>query len=77
MDSVLNFHGSSFFLHSGGGCGETYLAKLIAAGVHTRDKIVLCVASTSLAALLLPGGHTLPIHASKFLFPVINKVHAI
>jgi len=58
MDSVLNSHGSSFFLHSGGGCGKTYLAKIIAAGVCARDKIVLCVASTGLATLLLPGGHT-------------------
>ena len=58
MDSVLNSHGSSFFLYSGGGCGKTYLAKLIAAGVCTRDKIVLCMASTGLAALLLPDGHT-------------------
>ena len=62
MDSVLNSHGSSFFLHSGGGCGKTYLAKLIAAGVRARDKIVLCVASTGLAALLLPGGRTAHSH---------------
>ena len=37
---------------------KTYLAKLIAAGVHTTDRIVLCVASTGLASLLLSGGHT-------------------
>ena len=58
MDSVLNSHGSSLFLHNGGGCGKTYLAKLIAAGICARDKIVLCTASTGLAALLLPGGCT-------------------
>ena len=58
MDSVLNSHGSCFFLHSVGGCGKTYLAKLIAAGIHARDKIVLCTASTGLPALLLPGGRT-------------------
>ena len=67
MDSALNSHGSSLFLPSGGGCGKTYLAKLIAAGIHARDKIVLCTASTSLTALLLPGGCTAH---SQFKIPI-------
>ena len=67
MDSVLNSHGFTFFLHSGGGCGKTYLAKLLAAGVHARRKIVLCVASTGLASLLLPGGRTAH---SRFKIPI-------
>jgi hypothetical protein len=50
------------FLHSGGGCRKTYLAKLITAGVCARDKIILCVASTGLAALLFPGGRTAHLH---------------
>ena len=68
MDSALNSHGSSLFLPSGGGCGKTYLAKLIAAGIHARDKIVLCTASTSLTALLLPGGCTAH---SQFKIPIL------
>ena len=68
MVNVLNSHGSSFFLHSGGGCGKTYLAKLIAVGVCARDKIVLCVTSTGLAALLLPGGRTAH---SRFKIPIL------
>ena len=67
MDSVLNSHGSAFFLHSGGGCGKTYLAKLIAPGVRTTGRIVLCVASTGLASLLLPGGRTAH---SRFKIPI-------
>ena len=68
MNSVHSSLGSTFFLHSGGGCGKTYLAKLIAAGVHATRNIVLCVASTGLASLLFPGGCTahshfkIPIH---------------
>jgi hypothetical protein len=62
MDSVLNSHGPMFFLHSGGGCGKTYLEKLIAAAVHSRERIVPCVASTSLASLLFPGGCTAHSH---------------
>ena len=59
--------GGLFFLHSGGGCGKTYLSKLIAAAVRARDKIVLCVASTGLASLLLPGGRA---SHSRFKIPI-------
>ena len=58
MNSVVNNLGTPFFLHSGGGCGKTYLANLIAASVCARGEIVLCVASTGLVSLLLPGGCT-------------------
>ncbi|KAF8545554.1 hypothetical protein OG21DRAFT_1378672, partial [Imleria badia] len=58
MNSVVNNLGTPFLLHSGGGCGKTYLANLIAASVHARGEIVLCVASTGLASLLLPSGRT-------------------
>jgi len=54
MNSIINSLGSPFFLHSGGGCGKTYLANLIATSVHARGEIVLSVASTGLAPLLLP-----------------------
>jgi len=71
MNSVINSLGSPFFLHSDGGYGKTYLANLIAVSVHTRGEIVLCVASTGLASLLLPGGH---IAHSHFKIPIpINE----
>ena len=62
INSVINSLGSPFFLHSGGGCSKTYLASLITASVHARGEIVLCIASTSLASLLLPGGCTVHSH---------------
>ena len=67
MHSVINSNGTMFFLHSGGECGKTYLAKLIAAAVRARGEIVLCVASTGLASLLLPGGRTAH---SRFKIPI-------
>jgi hypothetical protein len=67
MDSVIHSNGSMFFLHSGGGCGKTDLAKLIAAAVRARGEIALCVASTGLASLLLPGCHTAH---SRFKIPI-------
>jgi len=67
MNSVVNSLGSSFFLHSGGECGKTCLENLISAIVHARGEIVLCIASTGLATLLLPGGH---IAHSHFKIPI-------
>ena len=66
-----------------GGYGKTSLAKPIAARVHATNKIVLCVASTSLASLLLPDGHTahshikIPINAHKQSTCNIKKDDAI
>ena len=74
MDSILNSHGSCFFLHSVGGCGKTYLAKLIAAGIHARDKIVLCTASTGLASLLFPGCQSVVFQAEAEIENVVNNV---
>ena len=52
-------HGGAFFVHSAGGCGKTYV---IAAAVHSQRKIVLCVASSGIASLLLAGGCTAHSH---------------
>ena len=59
---TLNPQQIPFFLHSGGGCGKTYLANLITASVCARGEIVLCVVLTGLASLLLPGGSTAHSH---------------
>ncbi|KIK22848.1 hypothetical protein PISMIDRAFT_44816, partial [Pisolithus microcarpus 441] len=67
LDSVMGGQGTMFFLQSGGGCGKTYLANLIAGAVRARDRIVLCVASTGIASLLLPGGRTAH---SRFKIPI-------
>ncbi|KAG6329106.1 hypothetical protein ID866_9982 [Astraeus odoratus] len=67
LDSVEHGQGGLFFIHSREGWGKTYLSKLIVAAVHTRNKVVLCVASTGLASLLLPGGHTAH---SRFKIPI-------
>ena len=56
LDSVNNDKGKIFFLHSAGGCGKTYICNTIAAAVHAQGKVVLCVASSAIAALLLDGG---------------------
>src|SRR5258706_10116892 len=65
MLSVTENQGKSFFIHSAGGGGKTYLCNAIAAAVHSRGKAALCVASSGIAALLLDGV-ALHTHASKF-----------
>ena len=58
MHSVNNNSGKTFFLHSAGGCGKTFVCNTIAAAVRAQGKIALCVASSGIASLLLEGGRT-------------------
>ena len=56
--SITNKEGKTFFLDGFGGCGKTYLYQAICHAVRAEGIIILCVASTGLACLLLPGGQT-------------------
>jgi len=47
-----------FFLYGPGGTGKTFLYTTICERLRSESKIVLCVASTGIASLLLPGGRT-------------------
>ena len=58
MASVNNNSGKTFFLHSAGDCGKTFVCNTIAAAVHAQGKIALCMASSGIASLLLEGGRT-------------------
>jgi len=58
MASVAGNQGKTFFLHSAGGGGKTYLCNTIAAAVRSRSMVALCVASSGIASLLLDGGRT-------------------
>src|SRR6202167_3833817 len=54
--------GKTFFVHSAGGGGKTFVCNTIAAaihmGQHENRKVALCVASSGIASLLLDGGRT-------------------
>ena len=63
---------SHFFIQGPAGTGKTFLYKCICSHYHGHGKIVLCVASSGIAALLLPGGRTAH---SRFAIPLdINEV---
>jgi hypothetical protein len=56
--SVERLEGKVFFLNGAGGTGKTTVYKTICNRVRAQQRIVLCVASSGIAALLLPGGRT-------------------
>ncbi|KAJ1279261.1 hypothetical protein BS78_04G142100 [Paspalum vaginatum] len=58
VTAVLNNSPRFFFVSGYGGTGKTYLWNAILAHLHSQRKIVLCVASSGVASLLLPGGRT-------------------
>ena len=65
-------HKSHFFIQGPAGTGKTFLYKYICSYYRGQGKIVLCVASSGIAALLLPGGRTAH---SRFAIPLdINEV---
>ena len=66
-DAPLDGDPPVFFLHGPGGTGKTYLYRGICHYFRSRGKIVLCVASSGIAALLLPGGRTAH---SRFKIPI-------
>ena len=71
MQSYDQNLGKTFFVHSAGGCGKTFLCNTIAAairmGQYKNCRVALCVASSGIASLLLDGGRTAH---SRFKIPI-------
>uniref|UniRef100_A0A0D3D610 ATP-dependent DNA helicase n=1 Tax=Brassica oleracea var. oleracea TaxID=109376 RepID=A0A0D3D610_BRAOL len=66
LDSVHNNSGKLFFLYGPGGTGKTFVYNTIINKLRS-EKIVIPVASSGIAALLLPGGRTAH---SRFKIPL-------
>ncbi|XP_045793087.1 uncharacterized protein LOC123888169 [Trifolium pratense] len=58
MTSVLSETGEFYFLYGYGGTGKTFLWRTLSAALRSQGKIVLNVASSGIASLLLPNGKT-------------------
>ena len=56
------------FVQGPAGTGKTFLYKVLCNYFRSKGKIVLCVASSGIAALLLPGGRT---SHSRFKIPIV------
>lgn len=67
LQSVQRSMGHLFFLHGPGGTGKTFIYNLLCNACRGDSLIVLCVASSGIAALLLTGGRTAH---SMFKIPV-------
>ncbi|KAF8048044.1 hypothetical protein N665_2708s0004 [Sinapis alba] len=58
LSAVNKGDGGIFFVSGFGGTGKTFLWKLLSAAIRARGDIVLNVASSGIASLLLQGGRT-------------------
>ena len=67
MAAVASRKGGLFFVYGYGGTGKTFLWKTLASAVRCRGEIVLNVASSGIASLLLSGGRTTH---SRFSIPL-------
>ena len=68
IESADQSLGRIIFVDGHGGTGKTYLWKAITTKLHSNGKIILAVASSGIAALLLEGGRTAH---SRFNIPLI------
>ncbi|XP_019163181.1 PREDICTED: uncharacterized protein LOC109159536 [Ipomoea nil] len=59
--------GGLFFVYGCGGTGKTFLWRTLSTALRSNGEIVLNVASSSIASLLLPGGRTAH---SRFAIPI-------
>ncbi|GJY75445.1 ATP-dependent DNA helicase PIF1-like protein [Tanacetum coccineum] len=67
ISAVENNKGGFFFLYGYGGTGKTYIWKTLSAAIRSKGEIVLNVASSGIASLLLTGGRTAH---SRFGIPI-------
>ncbi|XP_025625167.1 uncharacterized protein [Arachis hypogaea] len=67
LQAVNSDCGKVFFLYGYGGTGKTFVWNTISAALRSKGQIVLTVASSGIASLLLPGGRTAH---SRFAIPL-------
>ncbi|GFW34287.1 ATP-dependent DNA helicase [Trichonephila clavipes] len=78
MQTINDKVGGGIFLDAPGGTGKTFLIKLILATVRSNNDIALALASSRIAAALLPGGRTaysalkLPLNIQTINTPTCN-----
>jgi len=62
LESVTNNQDYLFFIHAAGGYGKTFLCNTIAAEVRRKGQVVLCIALSGIAVLLLDRGKISHLH---------------
>lgn len=78
IDKINANAGGVYFLDAPGGTGKTFLINLLLAKIRAEKKIAIAVASSGIAATLLPGGKTahsmfkIPLDLDRTENPVCN-----
>ncbi|CAH9070723.1 unnamed protein product [Cuscuta europaea] len=67
LKAIDSSEGGVFFVYGYGGTGKTFVWKTLSAAIRSKGEIVLNVASSGIASLLLPGGRTAH---SRFKIPI-------
>ena len=67
VDACNKNTGGMFFVYGYGGTGKTFVYKTLTAAIRSKGQIVLNVASSGIASLLLDGGRTAH---SRFAIPI-------
>ena len=67
MTSINSDIGGMFFVYGYGGTGKTFIWRSLSAAIRSKGEIVLNVALSGIASLLLPGGRTAH---SRFKIPI-------
>jgi RecG-like helicase len=67
LNAVTNKEGKLFFVYGSGGTGKTFVWTTLLSRLRGQGKIVLVVASSGIASLLLLGGRTAH---SRFKIPI-------
>lgn len=69
MKAVNDQHGGMFFIYGYGGTSKTFMWKTLASALRSQGHIVLTVASSGIASLLLPGWRMAHL---RFAIPVLT-----
>ncbi|XP_076933054.1 uncharacterized protein LOC143598819 [Bidens hawaiensis] len=69
------FTGGVFFVYGYGGTGKTYLWKILSASIRSKGDVVLNVASSGIASLLLEGGRT--VKGNTDVYELLKKTSLI
>ncbi|XP_072084486.1 uncharacterized protein [Arachis hypogaea] len=83
ITAVQTGKGGVFFLYVYGGTEKTFVSKTLASALRYRSHIVLIVASSGIASLLLPGGRTthscfaIPLNIDEFSICNIKQGSAL
>jgi hypothetical protein len=67
LNVVINKEGKLFFVYGSGGIGKTFVWITLLSCLRGQSKIMLAIASSGIASLLLPGGK---IAHSRFKIPI-------